>query len=258
MESTGAARQDAARQTLDRLTEDRANEAPRTQAPTWYHPAIGLAVAAFVSAFALPDDWFVVVVSASAVVAVLLGVLRPWVTGTQADPWAHQQSLRVGLAQFAVVAAIGAAGIVTHASTTAPGGAGCSWRPRPSRPSRPSSSAGGWSAPWPARSTPRPEVSGSLPPAALDETIHSPHRLRICNLLHALGTTEFALLRDALDVSPSVLSKHLKKLEDAGYIEVTKGVVSTRPRTWASLTPAGVDAYRAHLAYLQDLIRDAT
>lgn len=101
-------------------------------------------------------------------------------------------------------------------------------------------------------------MTGPLPPAALDETIHSPHRLRICNLLHELGTTEFGFIRDALDVSPSVLSKHLKKLEDAGYVDVTKGVVSTRPRTWAGLTPAGVVAYRAHLAYLQALIRDAT
>lgn len=100
-------------------------------------------------------------------------------------------------------------------------------------------------------------MSASLPPAVLDDIIHSPHRLRICNLLHALGSTEFSLLLEALDVSPSVLSKHLKKLEAAGYVEVTKGVARTRLRTWAELTPAGVEAYRAHLAYLQALISDA-
>lgn len=119
MENTGAGRETAARQTLTQLTEDRANAAPRTRAPAWYHLAMGLAVAAFVWAFALPDEWFPVAVSASGVVAVLLGVLRPWITGTQADPWAHQQSLRIGLAQFTVVAAISAAGILAHASTTA-------------------------------------------------------------------------------------------------------------------------------------------
>lgn len=92
-------------------------------------------------------------------------------------------------------------------------------------------------------------------PPVLDETIHSPYRLRICALLHQLGTTEHQLLRESLQVSPSVLSKHLKKLEEAGYVELSTRTVNTRPRGWARLTARGISAYRSHLAYLEELIR---
>ena len=93
-----------------------------------------------------------------------------------------------------------------------------------------------------------------LPPV-LDETIHSPYRLRICSLLHQLGTTEYQFLRDSLEVSPSVLSKHLKKLKEAGYVELSKKAVNTRPHTWATLTASGSLAFRSHLAYLQQLVQ---
>ncbi len=94
-------------------------------------------------------------------------------------------------------------------------------------------------------------------PPVLDETIHSPYRLRICALLHQLGATEYQLLRESLQVSPSVLSKHLKKLEEAGYVELSTRTVNTRPHGWATLTTHGTTAYRSHLAYLEELIRTA-
>ncbi|MUN63423.1 helix-turn-helix domain-containing protein [Kocuria sediminis] len=91
----------------------------------------------------------------------------------------------------------------------------------------------------------------------LDETIHSPHRLRICALLHQLGTTEYQLLRESLQVSASVLSKHLKKLEEAGYVDLSTRTIGTRPHGWATLTACGARAYRSHLAYLEELIQIA-
>lgn len=94
-------------------------------------------------------------------------------------------------------------------------------------------------------------------PPVLDETIHSPYRLRICALLHQLGTTDYQLLRESLQASPSVLSKHLKKLEEAGYVELSTRTVNTRPRGWATLTAHGASAYRSHLAYLEELIQIA-
>ena len=42
-------------------------------------------------------------------------------------------------------------------------------------------------------------------------------------------------------------------LEDAGYLEVRKGAVGRRPRTWFRLTAAGRQAVEGHLAWLTQL-----
>ena len=88
---------------------------------------------------------------------------------------------------------------------------------------------------------------------AFDPVIHAPGRLQICGLLSAADEAEFATLRDALGVSDSVLSKHLKQLEEAGYVRVRKQAHSGRQRTWLSLVPAGRAAFAAHVAELQRL-----
>ena len=86
-----------------------------------------------------------------------------------------------------------------------------------------------------------------------DETIHAPNRLRICAFLDATTSTEFSVLRDLLGVADSVLSKHLRVLQDGGYVEMTKPTGRGRVRTWVSLTPAGRRAYRSHVAALRAL-----
>ena len=90
--------------------------------------------------------------------------------------------------------------------------------------------------------------------APFDETIHAPHRLRICAFLDATSSAEFGVLRDLLGVADSVLSKHLKVLQDAGYVAVTKPTGRGRVRTWLSLTPEGRQAYSRHVAALRALI----
>jgi len=87
----------------------------------------------------------------------------------------------------------------------------------------------------------------------LDPVIHAPNRLQICALLSPLGEAEFAVLRDELGVSDSVMSKQIKQLEEAGYLKVRKGAVNGRQRTWASLTKNGRKAFAAHVTELQRL-----
>ena len=50
---------------------------------------------------------------------------------------------------------------------------------------------------------------------------------------------EFALVRDSVEITDSALSKQCALLESIGYVEVTKGRVGRRPRTWLALTPPG-------------------
>ena len=87
-----------------------------------------------------------------------------------------------------------------------------------------------------------------------DPLIHPITRLSICGLLAAgADWVEFSALRDATGISDSVLSKQARVLEDAGYVEVRKGAVGRRPRTWFRLTSAGRQAVEGHLAWLAQL-----
>lgn len=91
----------------------------------------------------------------------------------------------------------------------------------------------------------------------LNPIIHAPNRLQICALLAPLETAEFQVLRDALQVSDSVLSKQIKKLEEAGYVKLRKQKMNGRQRTWALLTGKGRKAFKAHVAELEHIVASA-
>jgi len=84
-----------------------------------------------------------------------------------------------------------------------------------------------------------------------DAVVHAPPRLQICGLLAAVDSMEFATVRDTVQVSDSVLSKHVKQLEEAGYVRVHKATRASRLRTSLSLTKAGRAAFDAHVAELR-------
>ncbi|WP_370893463.1 winged helix-turn-helix domain-containing protein [Janibacter sp. GXQ6167] len=87
----------------------------------------------------------------------------------------------------------------------------------------------------------------------LDGVIHAPIRFSIVAELASVDEAEFSAVRDAVEVSDSVLSKQASTLEQAGYVKVRKGYVGKRPRTWLSLTSHGRAAFSAHLAALREI-----
>jgi len=89
--------------------------------------------------------------------------------------------------------------------------------------------------------------------ARFDTIIHAPNRLQICAFLTPLQEAEFRVIRDELNVSDSVLSKHLKQLEEVGYVKFRKSAVNGRQRMWASLTTSGRKAFVSHVAELKRL-----
>lgn len=90
--------------------------------------------------------------------------------------------------------------------------------------------------------------------ADLDATIVPPIRLTLLTTLTAVSEAEFSTLRDTVDVSDSVLSKHVTALESVGYVLRRKGVHRGRRTTWISLTARGRKALSAHVAALRALI----
>ena len=90
--------------------------------------------------------------------------------------------------------------------------------------------------------------------AELDEHVVAPARLKLMTALTAVSEAVFATVRDALQVSDSVLSKHLTALEDVDYVKRRKGAHRGRRTTWISLTPHGRKALSDHVAALRELI----
>jgi DNA-binding MarR family transcriptional regulator len=87
-----------------------------------------------------------------------------------------------------------------------------------------------------------------------DDVVHAPNRLQICAMLAAVDTVDFATVRDALGVADSVVSKHVRVLQEAGYVEVRKAKVGSRLRTSLALTKNGTRAYAGHVAALRALV----
>ncbi|MGO4383433.1 winged helix-turn-helix domain-containing protein [Specibacter sp. RAF43] len=96
-------------------------------------------------------------------------------------------------------------------------------------------------------------TSPEHPRHRLNELIHSPVRFSIMAALAGAESLDFKDLRDAIQISDSLLSKQLAVLEKAGYLTIKKRFVGKMPRTSASLTPDGRDAWTGHLQTLRDI-----
>ncbi|HEX6195493.1 MAG TPA: transcriptional regulator [Jiangellaceae bacterium] len=93
----------------------------------------------------------------------------------------------------------------------------------------------------------------SHPRHQIDELIHTPVRLSMVAALAHAKSIEFGQLRDIVEISDSLLSKHIATLEQAGYVDVRKGYHGKRPRTWLSLTPEGRSAYETYIDVLTSI-----
>jgi DNA-binding MarR family transcriptional regulator len=94
--------------------------------------------------------------------------------------------------------------------------------------------------------------------AELNETIHQTVRLRIMAVLVTLAPNEeveFTYLRDLLEVTDGNLGAHLRKLEEAGYINLNKAFVDRKPRTYVSATASGRKVFSDHVAALEAILK---
>lgn len=93
------------------------------------------------------------------------------------------------------------------------------------------------------------------PTAGFDDTVHQPNRLAILVVLHEAGRADFGYLKKVLGLTDGNLGRHLTGLEEAGLVRLDKGYEGRRPRTWASLTPAGRRALERELREMEKLVR---
>ena len=88
----------------------------------------------------------------------------------------------------------------------------------------------------------------------LDDTIHPQARLAIVAFLNGLDEASFTTLKQALDLTDGNLSVHLRRLEEAGYLEVAKAFVGRKAQTTVRLTAAGREAFTEYVATLARML----
>lgn len=73
----------------------------------------------------------------------------------------------------------------------------------------------------------------------LDKVIHEPVRLRIMMVLAGVAEVDFNFLLTTLALTRGNLSRHVEKLESAGYVEIKKTFVGKMPNTSYKITRDG-------------------
>jgi len=91
-------------------------------------------------------------------------------------------------------------------------------------------------------------------PVDLDQLIHGRVRLGIVSALAVEKSLSFNELKERLETSDGNLSVHARRLEEAGYLEVTKSFEHRMPRTDYRLTAAGRKALERYLDHMEALI----
>ena len=91
----------------------------------------------------------------------------------------------------------------------------------------------------------------------LNEMIHQPTRLRIMTLLVSQPESSrltYGFIQRNLGLTGGNLTTHLRKLEDADYLRITKEFHDQKPRTWIQATHNGRIAFADYYANLQKIL----
>lgn len=92
---------------------------------------------------------------------------------------------------------------------------------------------------------------------AADKLVHEPARLAVLTALAACESADFVFLQRLTGLQSGNLSQHLAKLEQAGFITLTKGFAGKYPQTTAQITEAGRTAIDEHWDRLDALKKAA-
>ena len=87
--------------------------------------------------------------------------------------------------------------------------------------------------------------------ANLDRVIHEPARLMIMTILYSVAEADFLYLQRECGLTQGNLSSHLAKLEEAGYVAISKTFKGKYPLTICRLTKNGREAFEDYVRKMQ-------
>lgn len=88
----------------------------------------------------------------------------------------------------------------------------------------------------------------------LDPLLHSQLRLAIISMLISSEKVEFTHIKEETKAAAGNISIQIKKLQEAGYIEVEKTFKNNYPKTILSITDKGVKAFESYINDLKKYI----
>ena len=94
------------------------------------------------------------------------------------------------------------------------------------------------------------------PISDIDPLIHAPTRLKIMAYLSIVESADFTFLMQQTGLTRGNLSVNLRKLEEAGYVSITKEFVDRIPRTLIRLTADGRQAIQVYRDNMQSVLDD--
>ena len=81
--------------------------------------------------------------------------------------------------------------------------------------------------------------------------------MAIMSLLAANTELSFTEMKQTLGMTDGNLSVHLRTLQEAGYISISKTFQDRRPLTTCSLTAAGRKAFASYIDLLEQIVRES-
>jgi DNA-binding MarR family transcriptional regulator len=100
-------------------------------------------------------------------------------------------------------------------------------------------------------------VAGAVGDGEADDSarlLYDRIRLGLMSALSVNPSMSFGELKELLGTTDGNLSKHARRLEDAGLVACKKGFAERVPRTQFSLTPKGKRSFAQHLKHMEALI----
>ena len=88
----------------------------------------------------------------------------------------------------------------------------------------------------------------------LDPILHSQLRLSIVSILISVDEANFNYIKEMTQATAGNISIQIKKLQDAGYIQVEKTFKNNYPNTTLSITKKGIKAFEDYVSNLKDYI----
>jgi|SRR5690625_980802 len=88
----------------------------------------------------------------------------------------------------------------------------------------------------------------------IDDLIHAKARLGIMSMVMIYDKCDFMMLKKQLGLTDGNLGSHIKRLEDADYIQVTKTFEQRKPKTYITVTEKGAKAYETYINTLESII----
>ena len=88
----------------------------------------------------------------------------------------------------------------------------------------------------------------------LDPVLNTQVRLAIISILIRLNQADFTYLKEETGTTQGNLSHQLRKLQEAGYIEILKSFKNNYPHTSCSITKKGRLAFEKYVANIKDYL----